>query len=65
MDSIFQNPKALTAKKRQPCGSPSRIIQNHAVWASKEFGRECKWCGTWNDSWPKDQMWLCDSCSKV
>jgi len=65
MASIFQNPKALTAKKRQPCSSPSRIIGNHAQWASKVYGRECKWCGTYEANWPSDQMYICDSCNKV
>ena len=64
MASIFHNPKADTAKKRQPGNSPSRIISAHSQWASKKWGRECKWCGTWNDNWPADQWWMCDSCSK-
>ena len=52
MASIFHNPKADTAKKRQPGNSPSRIISNHTKWADKKVGRECKWCGTCNDNWP-------------
>lgn len=64
MASIFQNDKALTAKKRQPAGSPSRIIQNHTFWSAKAYGRHCKWCETYEANWPADQFYICDSCSK-
>jgi hypothetical protein len=64
MASIFHNDRADIAKKRQPGNSPSRIITNHVKWAGKNYGRACKWCETWNDNWPADQWWMCDSCSK-
>lgn len=65
MASPFQNDKALTAKKRQPGGSPSRIISNHTVWSAKAYGRDCKWCGQHEANWPADQMYVCDSCARV
>lgn len=65
MASIFNNDRAKLAKHRQPASSPSRIISNHSVWASKAYGRECKWCGQYEANWPADQMYICDSCNKV
>jgi hypothetical protein len=65
MASIFQNDKASTAKKRQPAGSPSRIIHNHLFWSNKAYGRHCKWCETYEANWPANEMYICDSCSKV
>ena len=63
MDKLFFNPRAVTAKRRQPAGSPSRIIQANMFASGKDWGRECKWCGTWEANLPANQMYICDKCN--
>jgi len=62
MDKLFFNPRAATAKRRQAAHSPSRIIQANMIGSAKDWGRDCKWCGTWEANWPANQMYICDKC---
>ena len=59
---FFHNPRADLAKKRSPASSPSRLINAHIEGAVKQWGRECKWCGTWEQAWPANQFYICIKC---
>jgi hypothetical protein len=61
-DRIFFNPRAQIARRRQEHSSPSRLIRAAADASPKRWGRECKWCGTWEQGWPADEIYICIRC---